>query len=159
LRHNGTEIQRSQCMLYVTARAFRAAMNLMFRKVLELWWFAKLNVEVDLMWFWRQLLWFLFEGSCDDFYVRKQGATLANFMLCYQRTFCLECTVLVFALSFTSCYNSNILLQFGVRKKNNWSLRLSLIYFIGFTYSRSVACCGYLTSNQKVLIYTTHIKK
>jgi len=31
--------------------------------------------------------------------------------------------------------------------------------FTGFTYSRSVACCGYLTSNQKVLIYTTHIKK
>jgi len=23
----------------------------------------------------------------------------------------------------------------------------------------TVACCGYLTSNQKVLIYTTHIKK
>jgi len=22
----------------------------------------------------------------------------------------------------------------------------------------SIACCGYLTSNQKVLIYTTHIK-
>jgi len=31
--------------------------------------------------------------------------------------------------------------------------------FTGFSYSRIVACCGYLTSNQKVLIYTTHIKK
>jgi len=31
--------------------------------------------------------------------------------------------------------------------------------FTGFIYSRTVACCEYLTSNQKVLIYTTHIKK
>jgi len=60
---------------------------------------------------------------------RKQGATLANFIPCYQKifapkkflikihadfcrwqgTFCL-----VFAFSFTSCYNSNALPQFGV---------------------------------------------
>jgi len=33
------------------------------------------------------------------------------------------------------------------------------MFFTGFTYFRSVACCGYLTPNQKVLIYTTHIKK
>ena len=31
--------------------------------------------------------------------------------------------------------------------------------FHGFHLFRSVACCGYLTSNQKVLFYTTHIKK
>jgi len=26
-------------------------------------------------------------------------------------------------------------------------------------HSRAIACCGYLTSNQNVLIYTTHMKK
>jgi len=31
--------------------------------------------------------------------------------------------------------------------------------FSAYSYSRTVACCGYLTSNQQVLIYTTHIKK
>jgi len=31
--------------------------------------------------------------------------------------------------------------------------------FNGKSYSRAVACCGYVTSNQYVLIYTTHIKK
>jgi len=46
-----------------------------------------------------------------------------------------------------------------LEKENTWSLRLSPIFFTGFTYSRTVACCEYLTSNQKVLIYTTHIKK
>jgi len=30
--------------------------------------------------------------------------------------------------------------------------------FTGFTYSRTVACCGYLASNQKVS-FTQHIKK
>jgi len=30
--------------------------------------------------------------------------------------------------------------------------------FSRYSYSRTVACCGYQTSNQKVLIYTTHIK-
>ena len=45
-----------------------------------------------------------------------------------------------------------------LEKENNWSLRLSQIFFTGFSYSRTVACCGYLTPNQKVLSYTTHIK-
>jgi len=31
--------------------------------------------------------------------------------------------------------------------------------FNGYSYSRTVACCAYLISNQKVLICTTHIKK
>jgi len=34
--------------------------------------------------------------------------------------------------------------------------RLSPTFFSDCAYSRSIACCGYLTSNQKVLIYTTH---
>jgi len=38
------------------------------------------------------------------------------------------------------------------------SLRLSPIFFTGFTYSRPVACCGYLTSNQKVQ-FTQHTSK
>jgi len=46
-----------------------------------------------------------------------------------------------------------------LEKENNWSLRLSPVFFTGFAYSRTVACCGFLASNQKVLIYTTHIKK
>jgi len=25
----------------------------MFRKLFDLWWFDKLHVEMDLMWFWR----------------------------------------------------------------------------------------------------------
>jgi len=33
------------------------------------------------------------------------------------------------------------------------------IFFSDYSYSRTVTCCGYLTSNQKVLIHTTHIKK
>jgi len=33
---------------------------------------------------------------------------------------------------------------------DNWSLRLIPIFFTGFTYSRTVACFGYLTSNRKV---------
>jgi len=36
--------------------------------------------------------------------------------------------------------------------------KLSSIFFTGFTYSRTVACRGYLTSNHKGLIYTTHKK-
>jgi len=50
-------------------------------------------------------------------------------------------------------------LMLQLEKEINWSLRLSPIFSTGFTYSRTVACCGSLTSNQKVLIYTTHIKK
>jgi len=30
--------------------------------------------------------------------------------------------------------------------------------FSGCSYSRTAACCGHLTSNQKVLIYATHVK-
>jgi len=29
----------------------------------------------------------------------------------------------------------------------------------GYSYSRAIACCGYLTSIQNVLIYTAHIRK
>jgi len=31
--------------------------------------------------------------------------------------------------------------------------------FQWLSFSGDIACCGYLTSNQNVLIYTTHIKK
>jgi len=55
------------------------------------------------------------------------------------------------------CDGLGFILQ--LQKENNWSLRLSPIFFTGFTYSRTVACCVRLTSNQKVLIYTTQIKK
>ena len=47
----------------------------------------------------------------------------------------------------------------GFEKENNLSLRLSPIFFSGYSYFRTVACCGYLTSYQKVLIYTRDIKK
>ena len=43
--------------------------------------------------------------------------------------------------------------------KNQWGFILSLIFFSCYGYSRSVACYAYLTSNQKVLIHTTHIKE
>jgi len=33
------------------------------------------------------------------------------------------------------------------------------MFFSGYSYFRTVACCWYLKSKQKVLIYTTHIKK
>jgi len=33
------------------------------------------------------------------------------------------------------------------------------IIFGGYAYFRTVACCGYMSSNQNVLIYATHIKK
>jgi len=59
------------------------------------------------------------------------------------------------------CLGKHVRLRFMLQleKKNNWSVRLILIFFTGFSYSRTVACCGYLTSNQQVLIYTTRIKK
>jgi len=38
------------------------------------------------------------------------------------------------------------------------SLGLSPIFFSGYIYSRTVACCGYLTSNQKVFEFTQHTK-
>ena len=47
----------------------------------------------------------------------------------------------------------------GEKKKRNWDLGLSPKISSGYSYSRSIACWGYLTYNQKVLIYTTHIKK
>jgi len=40
-----------------------------------------------------------------------------------------------------------------------WVKVISPIFFSGCGYSRAAACCGYLTSNQKVLVHTTHIKK
>jgi len=30
------------------------------------------------------------------------------------------------------------------------------MFFSYYNHPRNVACCGYLTSNQKVLIYTPH---
>jgi len=38
------------------------------------------------------------------------------------------------------------------KNKNNCSQGLSQKIFNGETYSRAIACCGYLTSNQYVLI-------
>ena len=59
------------------------------------------------------------------------------------------------------CLGKCVVLGFKLQlgKENNWSLRSSSVFFTGFTYSPAVACCRYLTSNQKVFIYTTHIKK
>ena len=48
------------------------------------------------------------------------------------------------------CVGLGFVLQLEKENKSN--------IFTGFTYSRGAACCGYLTSNQKVLIYTIHIK-
>jgi len=48
---------------------------------------------------------------------------------------------------------------YGEKKKNNWGEGLSPKNFNGETYSRAIACRGYLTSNRNVLIYTTHIEK
>jgi len=36
---------------------------------------------------------------------------------------------------------------------------MSPIFFSGYISSRTLACCGYLTSNQKFFIFATHIKK
>jgi len=48
----------------------------------------------------------------------------------------------------------------GLKKKYIGGLRLSPIFLKFVTLiPRTVACCGYLPSNQKVLIYTTYIKK
>jgi len=38
------------------------ATDMMFRKHFELLWFDKLHVEMNLVWFWRKLWWFLFVG-------------------------------------------------------------------------------------------------
>jgi len=37
-----------------------ATIDLMFRKIFELWWFDKRLVEMDSICFWRWLWWFLF---------------------------------------------------------------------------------------------------
>jgi len=47
-----------------------------------------------------------------------------------------------------------------VRKIKKMRSKTKSTFFSGYSYSRTIACCGYLISNQKnVLIYTTHIKK
>jgi len=50
-------------------------------------------------------------------------------------------------------------LGWGEKKKNNGVHGLSPKIFNGKSYSRAIACCGHLTSNQNVLMYTTHIRK
>ena len=44
-------------------------------------------------------------------------------------------------------------------KKNYLGPSLSPIFFAGDSYSRTLACCGCLTSDQTVFNYTAHIKK
>jgi len=65
----------------------------MLSEQLWIWCLGKFWSFDDLPKLMLKWIWCDSEGSYDDLYFRKQGATLANFMLCYQRTFCL-----VFAL-------------------------------------------------------------
>jgi len=46
----------------------------MFRKIFELLWFDKLHVEMDLVWFWRKLWWFLFVGYWDKCWILLQNS-------------------------------------------------------------------------------------
>jgi len=43
-------------------------------------------------------------------------------------------------------------------KQLRFETSLSPIFFSGYSYSHTVACCGHLTLNQKLLICTTHKK-
>jgi len=47
----------------------------MFRKIFELLWFDKLHVEMDLVWFWRKLWWFLFVGYWNK-WIRLQNCEM-----------------------------------------------------------------------------------
>ena len=51
--------------------------------------------------------------------------------------------------------------RFGLGlEKENWlrSKTISPVFFSGYSYSRTIAYCGYLTSNQKVTLHNTHQK-
>jgi len=50
-------ITRPICMSMVVTTT-----DLMFRKIFELLWLDKFHVEMNLVWFWRKLWWFLFVG-------------------------------------------------------------------------------------------------
>ena len=57
------------------------------------------------------------------------------------------------------CLGKCVRLVFGLgfeKEKYNRSLRISPIFFSGYSFSRTVACCGYLRSNQKVSINAQH---
>jgi len=78
-----TGIQHSQCMqlrmLLEQRKTFIVqyvvtTTDLMFRKLFDLWWFDKLHVEMDLMWFWRQLWWILFVGCLNKSWLLLQNS-------------------------------------------------------------------------------------
>jgi len=46
-----------------------------------------------------------------------------------------------------------------VRKRKIIEVKTKTENFQWLKYFHAIACCGYLTSSQNVVIYTTHIKK
>jgi len=49
-----------------------ATIDVMFRKIFELWWFDKRHVEMDSIWFWRWLWWFLFVWYLNKYWLLLQ---------------------------------------------------------------------------------------
>jgi len=43
--------------------------DLMFKKNFEILWFDKFHAEMDLLWFWRKLWWFLFVGYLNKCWI------------------------------------------------------------------------------------------
>ena len=62
-------ISRSICMSLIVMTA-----DLMFRKIFELLWFDKIHVEMDLVWLWRRLWWFLFVGYLNKCWILLQNS-------------------------------------------------------------------------------------
>jgi len=48
--------------------------DVMFRKVFELLWFDKFRAEIDLVWLWRKLWWFLFVGYLNKCWILLQNS-------------------------------------------------------------------------------------
>jgi len=48
--------------------------DLMFRKIVELLWFDKLLVEMNLVWLWRKLWWFLSVGYINTCCILLQNS-------------------------------------------------------------------------------------
>jgi len=63
------------------------------------------------------------------------------------------------AYSRVECLGKYVGFGWELEKQYTWGLKASPIFFNGYSYSRTVACCGYLTSNQNALMCTTHIEK
>jgi len=107
-------ITRSICMPLVATTT-----GLMFRKIVEILWFDKLHVEMDLVWFWRKLWWYLFVGHLDICWILLQNSNCSclatlSVLVIVNFSFTATCALYVFGLETEhfhghGCRNSQML--------------------------------------------------